>query len=49
MGVDVAGGLAHGSWLSVEPARGETVDPLDYVVDVERVFGRARLTLLRRP
>lgn len=47
--VDEAGWLAQGRWMSVETARGETVDPLDYVVDVERVFGRARLTLLRRP
>ena len=44
-----AGWLAQGGWMSVETARGETVDPLDYVVDVERVFGRARVTLLRRP
>jgi 16S rRNA (guanine966-N2)-methyltransferase len=44
-----AGWLAAGGWMSVETARGETIDPLDYVVDVERVFGRARLTLLRRP
>ena len=44
-----AGWLAQGGWMSVETARGETLDPLDYVVEVERVFGRASLTLLRRP
>jgi 16S rRNA (guanine966-N2)-methyltransferase len=41
--------LAKGGWMSVETARGDPVDPLDYVVEVEREFGRARLTLLRRP
>ena len=41
--------LAPGGWLSVETARGEAVEPLDYTIDVEREFGRAKLTLLRRP
>ena len=41
--------LAPGGWMSVETARGEAVEPLDYKIDVEREFGRARLTLLRRP
>jgi 16S rRNA (guanine966-N2)-methyltransferase len=41
--------LAHGGWISVETARGEPVDPLRYIVEVEREFGRAKLTLLRRP
>jgi 16S rRNA (guanine966-N2)-methyltransferase len=41
--------LAAGGWMSVETARSDRVDPLDYAVEVERVFGRARLTLLRRP
>jgi 16S rRNA (guanine966-N2)-methyltransferase len=41
--------LAAGSWMSVETARGEVVDPLDYVIELEREFGRARITLLRRP
>jgi 16S rRNA (guanine966-N2)-methyltransferase len=41
--------LAPGGWLSVETARGDAVDPLDYRLEVERDFGRAKLTLLRRP
>jgi 16S rRNA (guanine966-N2)-methyltransferase len=41
--------LAPGGWLSVETARGDTVNPADYQVEVERDFGRAKLTLLRRP
>jgi 16S rRNA (guanine966-N2)-methyltransferase len=41
--------LAAGGWMSVETARGEPIDPGDYTVDVERDFGRAKLTLLRRP
>ena len=41
--------LTNGGWLSVETARGEAVEPLDYAVEAERDFGRAKLTLLRRP
>lgn len=41
--------LAPGGWFSVETARGDSVEPLDYQVEVERDFGRAKLTLLRRP
>ena len=41
--------LAPGGWLSVETARGDAVEPLDYQPEVERDFGRAKLTLLRRP
>jgi 16S rRNA (guanine966-N2)-methyltransferase len=41
--------LASGGWMSVETARGEIVDPAGYLVDAERIVGRARLTLLRRP
>ena len=40
--------LSPGGWLSVETARGEPVDPLDYSLEAERDFGRAKLTLLRR-
>ena len=43
------GWLASGGWLSVETAKGEAVDPGDFVPDVSRDVGRARLTLLRRP
>ena len=41
--------LASGGWMSIETARGEQVDPLDYALEAERDLGRARLTLLRRP
>lgn len=41
--------LGQGGWMSVETARGERVDPLGYSVEAERDFGRAKLTLLRRP
>lgn len=44
-----AGWLAPGGWMSVETARGETVAPGPFAIDVERDVGRARLTLLRRP
>ena len=40
--------LAPGGWMSVETARGDRVDLLDYSVEAERDFGRAKLTLLRR-
>lgn len=43
-----AGWLAPGGWMSVETARGEPVDPLDYALEVERGFGGAKITLLRR-
>jgi 16S rRNA (guanine966-N2)-methyltransferase len=44
-----AGWLAPGGWMSVETARADPVEPLDHSIEVERDFGRARLTLLRRP
>jgi len=40
--------LAPGGWMSVETARGDAVDSLDYSLDGERDFGRAKITLLRR-
>lgn len=40
--------LAPGGWMSVETARGDRVDPAGYDVELERDFGRAKLTLLRR-
>ena len=40
--------LGSGGWMSIETARGDEVDPLDFEVDAERDMGRARLTLLRR-
>ena len=41
-----AGWLAPSGWLSVETARGETVDPGDWTIEAERDVGRARLTIL---
>jgi len=47
--VSQAGWLAKGGWMAVETERGDSVDPLDLVLEVERDIGRARVTLLRRP
>jgi 16S rRNA (guanine966-N2)-methyltransferase len=44
-----AGWLAPGGWMSVETARGDSVDPDELVIETARDIGRARLTLLRRP
>lgn len=44
-----AGWLAEGGWMSVETARGEPVDRLDYSVELERNIGSARITLFRGP
>lgn len=41
--------LAPGGWMSVETDRRDPVEPGDYEIDTEREFGRARITLLRRP
>ncbi len=43
-----AGWLANGGWMSIESARSDRVDPLDYSIELERDIGRARITLLRR-
>lgn len=44
-----AGWLAPGGWLSVETARGESVEPGQFELDTVRAVGRAQLTLMRRP
>ncbi|HVL78078.1 MAG TPA: 16S rRNA (guanine(966)-N(2))-methyltransferase RsmD [Sphingomicrobium sp.] len=44
-----AGWLAPGGWMSVETERSDSVDPGDWLLEAERVVGRAKLTLLRRP
>lgn len=44
-----AGWLARGGWMSVESARGDSVDPDELVIEAMRDIGRGRLTLLRRP
>ena len=41
--------LAAAGWLCIETARAETVEPLELAIEAERDFGRAKLTLLRRP
>jgi 16S rRNA (guanine966-N2)-methyltransferase len=41
--------LAPGGWISVETARGDTLDSGSLVVETARDVGRARLWLLRRP
>jgi 16S rRNA (guanine966-N2)-methyltransferase len=47
--VGEAGWLAPGGWLSIETARGDAVEPAELIIDTPREFGRARITLLRRP
>jgi 16S rRNA (guanine966-N2)-methyltransferase len=44
-----AGWLAPGGWLSVETERRDAVDPGDLSPEVDRQFGKAKVTLLRRP
>ena len=44
-----AGWLAPGGWLSVETERRDAVDPGDFSPEVDRQFGQAKVTLLRRP
>ena len=44
-----AGWLAPGGWLSVETERRDAVDPGDLSREVDRQFGKAKVTLLRRP
>jgi 16S rRNA (guanine966-N2)-methyltransferase len=44
--VAAAGWLARGGWMAVETARGDTVAPGPFSVEVERDVGAARLTLI---
>ena len=41
--------LAHGGWMSIETSRGDRLDSGHFTIDTDRVVGRARLWLLRRP
>lgn len=41
--------LALGGWAVVETGRGEKVEVSGLVIDAERAYGKAGLTLLRRP
>jgi 16S rRNA (guanine966-N2)-methyltransferase len=47
--VGEAGWLAAGGWLSIETARSDAVEAAELIIDTTREFGRARITLLRRP
>jgi 16S rRNA (guanine966-N2)-methyltransferase len=47
--VSDAGWLAPGGWLSVETERRDPVHPGDLSIEADRQFGKARITLLRRP
>jgi 16S rRNA (guanine966-N2)-methyltransferase len=47
--VAAAAWLAPGGWMAVETARDDRIDGEDWILDAERLVGRARLTLLRRP
>ena len=42
------GWIGPATWVSVETGRTEDVDASGFVVDAERVYGKAKLTLLRR-
>jgi 16S rRNA (guanine966-N2)-methyltransferase len=37
------------TWISIETARAERVEVAGFVVDAERIYGKAKLTLLRGP
>ena len=41
------GWTGSGTWISIETARDETLEAARFEVDVSRVHGKARLTLLR--
>lgn len=41
------GWIGEATWVSIETARDEAVEVSGFAVDAERVYGRARLTLLR--
>ena len=47
--VSDAGWLAPGGWMSVETGRRDPVDPGELSIEADRQFGKARITLLRRP
>ncbi|HEU0134508.1 MAG TPA: 16S rRNA (guanine(966)-N(2))-methyltransferase RsmD [Allosphingosinicella sp.] len=41
--------VAPGGWVSVETGRSETVEAPGFELDCERKYGKAKITLLRRP
>ncbi|GAA0664237.1 16S rRNA (guanine966-N2)-methyltransferase [Sphingomonas insulae] len=42
------GWTSPATWISIETAKAEDVAPTGFVIDVSRVHGKARLTLLRQ-
>ncbi len=40
--------LAPGAWASLETARDEAIDPPGFAIEAERVYGKAKISLLRR-
>lgn len=42
------GWIGPATWLTIETGRGEPVALTGFVIDAERQYGRARLTILRR-
>jgi 16S rRNA (guanine966-N2)-methyltransferase len=44
-----AGWLAPGGWMSVETSKADNLDARDLSIEADRIVGRARLWLLRRP
>jgi 16S rRNA (guanine966-N2)-methyltransferase len=41
------GWTSPATWISIETAKAETVDVAGFVIDAERVYGKAKLTILR--
>jgi 16S rRNA (guanine966-N2)-methyltransferase len=41
------GWTSPATWVSIETAKGETIDVAGFVTDTERVHGKAKLTILR--
>ncbi|KQM98867.1 MULTISPECIES: 16S rRNA (guanine(966)-N(2))-methyltransferase RsmD [unclassified Sphingomonas] len=41
------GWIGPATWVSVETAKPETIDLPQFTIDVERVYGKAKITLLR--
>lgn len=42
------GWVGPATWISIETARDESVDVAGFVIDADRIHGKARLTLLRQ-
>lgn len=42
-----AGWASDGAWLAIETKRGDTIDPLGWILDAQRDIGAARISLIR--